>query len=414
MNARTILILATVTVGLGAAAMWSSRDKHSADPAAGYLFPGLIEKVNEIVKVEVENKDESYTLQKDGDGWGMTERSGYAVPIEKVREITNQIAYFEILEEKTSTPSLYSKLSVEDVDTPDAGSTRITLSRADGVLADVLIGKPSAMSDPMAPGSLYVRKVGDAQSYEVKGKLNVSGTSVSMLDTEIVKIERERVRRVVTNHPDGERLELLKDERTDANLTVQGIPEGREVKYPAVTDTVGSALAYLNFEDVKKAGEVDLDKPDAVTTEYETWDGLRVQVKTAKHKEMDYLSLSVSFDPGLRQEPATVEPPEDPENPTPPPAEQPLKPEDEVRKEAEELQAHLSQWVFKVQGYRASNFKKRMSDMLKDLPEEEPPAVEPQPATEPQQPAEDPPAAPTEEPVEQPAGNPAGGGQGGQ
>ena len=410
MNARTILILATVTVGLGAAAMWSSRDKHSADPAAGYLFPGLIDRVNEVAKVEVENKDEAYTLAKTDAGWGMVERSGYAVPIDKVREITNQIAYFEILEQKTRTPSLYSKLSVEDVETPDAGSTRITLSDAGGqVLADVLIGKPSAKSDPMAPGSLYVRKAGDAQSYEVKGKLNVSGTSVSMLDTEIVKIERERVRRVITTHPDGERLELVKDERTDANLTVQGIPEGREVKYPAVTDTVGSALAYLNFEDVKKAGEVDFDKPDVVTTEYETWDGLRVQVECVKDKDNDYLALEVSFDPGLRQEPATVEPPEDPENPAPP-AENPLKAEDEVRKEAEELQAHLSQWVFKVQGYRASNFKKRMSDMLQDLPEEEPPVEAPASVEPVAPPAED----PTEKPIEKPLEEPAGGGQGGQ
>jgi hypothetical protein len=402
------MILATVTVGLGAAAMWSSRDKHSADPASGYFIPGLIEHANEVAKVEVKNKDEAYTLAKNGDAWGMLERSGYAVPIDKVREITNQIAYFEILEEKTSTPSLYPKLSVEDVETPDAGSTRITLSAAEGkVLADVLIGKPSSSNDPMAPGSLYVRKAGDAQSYEVKGRLNVGGTSVSMLDTEIVKIERERVRRVVTTHPDGEVLELVKDERTDANLTVQGIPEGREVKYPAVTDTIGSALAYLNFEDVKKAGEVDFNKPDAVTTEYETWDGLRVQLKTVVQKEVDYLSLSVSFDPGLRQEPATVKPAEDPENPTPPPADEPLKPEEEVRKEAEELQAHLSQWVFKVQGYRASSFKKRMSDMLKDLPEEEAPVETLQPPIDPVlQPAQE----PAEEPVEKPVENPTGGG----
>jgi hypothetical protein len=115
----------------------------------------------------------------------------------------------------------------------------------------------------------------------------------------------------------------------------------------------------------------------------------------------------VSFDPGLRQEPATVKPAEDPENPTPPPADEPLKPEEEVRKEAEELQAHLSQWVFKVQGYRASSFKKRMSDMLKDLPEEEAPVETLQPPIDPVlQPAQE----PAEEPVEKPVENPTGGG----
>ena len=197
MNSRTILIMAVATVGLGAAAMWSSRDKHSAGfEEGGYLFPDLVERVNDIAEVEIRNKDEAYTLQRDGETWGMVERSGFEVPIDKVREITNQIAFFEILEQKTSTPSLYPDLSVEDIDTPDASSTHIALKSASGeLLADVLIGKPATNNDPLAQGSLYVRKVGDPRSYEVKGRLNVNGTAVSMLESEILQIERDRVRR---------------------------------------------------------------------------------------------------------------------------------------------------------------------------------------------------------------------------
>ena len=400
MNARTILILGVLTVGFGAAAMWSTREKHTAELESGYLYPGLIDKVNDVTKVEVTNKDESYTLQKTQDGWGMAERSGYEVPIDKVREITNQIAFFEILEEKTSTPALYSELSVEDVETPEAGSTRIALTAGSEVVADVLIGKAAVTNDPMAAGSLYVRKTGDQKSYEVKGRLSVSGTAVSLLDTEILKIERERVRSVVTTHPGGERLEMLKDERTDSNLTLQGIPEGREVKYDAVTDTVGSALAYLSFEDVKSAGDVDFDQPQTVTCEYETWDGLRIQVKALNDNETnDYLSLNVSYDPDLREEPATVELPEDVEAPEPP-EEDPLKPAEEVQKEAEELQAHFSKWAFKVQGYRAANFRKRMEDMLKELPEEVP-ATTVDPI---EQAVEQAVEAPTEDPGEDPEG----------
>jgi hypothetical protein len=190
------------------------------------------------------------------------------------------------------------------------------------------------------------------------------------------------VRRVVISHPDGEKLEILKNERTDANFVVTNMPEGRELKYPAVTDQIGSALGYMTFEDVRPASEVAFDGP-VVVTEYETWDGLRVTVKLVKQDEKAYAKFECAYDAALRVEPATVPPPPpgegEAEGETPPPAEEPLAPEEQVRTEAEKLATRLPEWAYELPGYRATNLEMRLDGLLKPLPDvDEPPPAPPE------------------------------------
>jgi hypothetical protein len=71
---------------------------------------------------------------------------------------------------------------------PEATSaTRVALRDATGqVLADVILGKANTGGDMLAGRSLFVRKAGEAQAYEVTGQVTLSGTSTLWLDKEIV------------------------------------------------------------------------------------------------------------------------------------------------------------------------------------------------------------------------------------
>jgi hypothetical protein len=391
MNARTIQILGGATLVLALLAVWAKRDsggQSSDEPTGAKLYPGLDAKVNLVTSIEIESKDEQYTLEKKGDTWTIAQKGGYPVQFDKVREVINAIAFFEIVEQKTSKPDLYERLAVQDPkstssDPEAASATRVALRDATGlVLADVILGKANTGGDMLAGRSLFVRKAGEAQAFEVKGQVNVGGNSTLWLDKEIVKIPRERVRRVVITHPDGERLEVVKNERKDANFVVTGMPEGRELKYPAVTDQIGSALGYMTFENVKPASEVDFES-QAVVTEYETWDGLRITAKVVKRDEKAYAKFECVYDPALRVEPATVTPPPEgeveAEGETPPPAEDPLATEEQVRAEAEQLTARLPQWAYELPGYRASSLEMRVEELLKPLPDvDEPPPAPPE------------------------------------
>jgi len=399
MNARTIQILGGATIVLALLAVWAKRDhggQSSDERTGGKLYPGLDAKVNLVTAVEIENKDEQYTLEKKGDAWTIAEKGGYPIQFDKIREIINAIASFEIVEPKTSKPELYERLAVQDPksgssDPEAANATRVALRDATGqVLADVIVGKPNASGESMASSSLFVRKNGEAQSYEVFGRATVGGTSTNWLDKEILKIPRERVRRVVTTHPDGERLEITKDERKDENFVAAEMPEGRELKYPAVTDQIGSALGYMMFEDVKPVSEVPFDDTGGTggICEYETWDGLRVTVKLAQQNEKYYAQFACTYDPTLRVEPSTVTPPPAPpegEGEPPPPAEEPLAAEEQVRAEAEKLSQKLAPWAFEIPGYRAKNFEMRIEELLKPL---EAPAPAPVPPDEPPPPTD--------------------------
>src|SRR5688572_4341667 len=180
MNSRTIQIMAAVAVAVAAAAWYTSRPEKPASASQTQvgteLFPGLAKKTAEVQTVKVESKGESFTLDKQGDAWGMTDKGGYAVNFDKVKDVVSKLAYFKIVEKKTADPALFAKLELEDADKPEAKSTRVTLSdKAGAVLADILIGKSATGGGPNL-ASMYVRRPGENQTYEVSGTVYIDGS----------------------------------------------------------------------------------------------------------------------------------------------------------------------------------------------------------------------------------------------
>jgi hypothetical protein len=431
MKPKSIVILAAVTLAVAAAAVWTIRERDSqAAPIARQgerVFPDLAKRINDVTSLTVADKDSTFTVERKGETWGVADKGGYPVDVGKVKELVVAVSEFRIVDEKTRNPELYSKLGVEEVTAPEAGSTQVTLKDRDGeVLADVLIGKPRTGRGAGGQSSLYVRQKGWELAFEVTGRIHVDGEVSNWLDKEIAKLERKRVRQVVTTHPGGEQLVVSRETPEQENFQVQDMPEGKELQYPGVANVVGGALEWLNLEDVKPASEVDFEGQPVTTTEFTTFDGLVVTARTAEIDEKVWMKLSARFDESLRQAPAEVPlPPAEPvedeeaalagEEGEPKPETQAVgkKPE-EVREEAQKLEGKLSEWAYVVPGYTASYFRKRVEDMLKQ-PEPEPPAepvedgeqaevdgTEPSPPEEPQ-PVPEPPAEP---PVETPPAEP--------
>ncbi|HVS09045.1 MAG TPA: DUF4340 domain-containing protein, partial [Planctomycetota bacterium] len=373
-------------------------------------------------------------VERKGETWGVADKGGYPVDVGKVKELVVAVSEFRIVDEKTRNPELYSKLGVEEVTAPEATSNQVTLKDRDGqVLADVLIGNARTGRGAGGQSTLYVRRKGWEMAHEVTGRIHVDGEVSNWLDKQIAKIERKRVRQVVTIHPDGEQLAVSRETPEQENFQVQDMPEGGELQYPGVANVVGGALEWLNLEDVKPASEVDFEGQPVTTSEFTTFDGLVVSAHTAEIDEKVWMKLSARFDESLRQAPPEVplppalEPPEgeeaavEGEEGAPKPETQAIgkKPE-EVREEAQKLEDKLSSWAYVVPGYTASYFRKRVEDMLKqpepELPAEdgeaEPAEIdgsEPSPPEDAQPEPEEPepvPEPPPEPPVETPPAEP--------
>jgi hypothetical protein len=396
MKQKSLGILLAVAAVASLVAYFATRSEPTATAetkTGEKLFAGLVDRVNDVAKVEIANKDGAFTLAKDGESWGLTEKGGYAVNFDKVKELVVTVAQMAIVEKKTAKKENHASMDLLDGDAKENGATRVKLFDKSGAeLAAVLIGKTRTTKGFGGQYAMYVRKVGDDQAWEVTGRIWIDGTATNWLadNRQITKLEKSRVHSVETQHADGTKLSVFKNVPEDQAFAVGDLPEGAELKWNGVADATAGALEYVTFEDVAPRGSVDLTGMTPVKTRFTTWDGLVVDVELYEKGEGDeakgYLTLAASFDETKRfKKAATVGPPPpdaaatDPNAPAAPVAPiaangEPAKPADEfvgkspddVKKEVDELNAKLSKWTYTVPGYTAQNFKKTVKDLLKE------------------------------------------------
>ena len=376
-----VKVLGIVTVALiGIAIFVSIRDSgpEAADDGLGSpLFPELSSRINEVARVEVVTPDGAFELAREADAWGMPSKGGYPVDFGKVKQLVVAIAELETLEKKTRTPAKFDALGVEDVDAPDAESTLVRLATKEGnELAALIIGDPRQAGRGGRP-SLYVRKPGEDQSWLVNGRVFVE-PEPTWLEKTVAEIGFERMQSVTTTHADGEVLRITRETPEDKEFSLEDLPEERALRFAGVASGIARGLQRLMLEDVQPASEVDFDQGPITVTEYATWDGLRVTVRTlrraADEGEKSLLRLSAAYDESLRYEP--VGPPLDQDDEAAAEPEPVGKTVDEVRAEVAQLEERWSPWVYIVPAYTGSNyFEKRVEDLLKPLSDPNQPPI---------------------------------------
>jgi len=215
-----------------------------------------------------------------------------------------------------------------------------------------------------------------------------------------------------------------RDKPETNDFTLHDVPEGKEVSFPSAPSSLGSALEWLNLEDVLPASEMDVKEGAAATTKFSCFDGLTVLVTSKNVGDKTYARFEASYE----------EPPESAGPPAPPagaadaekkpegtgdaePAKAPKKSREEVEKEAADMNARLGAWTFVVPAYNKSSFQKAKSELLKDAappPADAPGATAPgdgapPPETKPEEPEAKPPQeeAPTP-PGKEPEAKPPG------
>lgn len=448
MNPKTLVTLgALAVVASGASILVLSSDRPAAESSAASgasLLPELRARVNDVARIALLGGGEALVLEREGETWGLADKGGYPVDVNRVKALVVGLSELKLVEEKTANPEWFARLDLQDPGGADVPSRGVRLEDAAGaVLADLVVGRSNPGRGP-AQSTLFVRKTGGGPALEVRGSLNVDSRPTNWLDRQIAKVERKRVREVTVTHPDGEVLSVGRDSPDVNDFQVRDLPEGAELSWAGVAGGVAGALEYLNLEDVRPAAEVELDPARAVTTRFTTFDGLVVTARTLEQDDGKVLlAVEAAFDEGARaQEPVgPPEPPaegEEPEAPAEEPPEAVGKTVAEVQSEVEAINARVGSWVYVVPGYAGSNLRKRLDDLLKQ--EEAAPAgfddelgleldgllppddAEPSAAPEPAQPApdasqeggaDDEPQADAEPPAPAPAPAPAGQGGGG-
>jgi Domain of unknown function (DUF4340) len=348
------VVAALAVAGAVAVSLTGSGSRSDAVPK-GKLFPTLAGQINDVGTVVVQRKDETVTLAKKGDAWTVTEKYGYPAAFDKVRKLLVDMAELQPLEQKTSTPSLFPELQLEDLSQPDAKSVLVTLKSAAGQdMVATYVGKERVARGGTDNDAVYIRKSGENQTWLAKGKLSLDKGAVAWLDRVVTDVPKERVAKAVLTQPDGSNVTVSRAKATDKNFALADIPKGKKVKSEWDVDNVAAPLDHLELDDVLPASDVPPPPGKIATAEFATFDGLVVHVDLVPKGDQTWLRVSAKY-----AAPAAA--PTDDETKA-----GKLKSADDVKKEVDALNAKTQAWAYKVPDWKLDNFRKKTVDLVED------------------------------------------------
>lgn len=360
MTTRTVTVLAAALVVLGAVAMLAQYDPQPPAPGGGLLLPALGEDLDRISQVSIvgAGSDPVATLTRGEAGnWTVAEKDGYPADVEKVHQTLISLAEARIVEPKTANPDFYDQLGVEGVENEAAGGLAVVLTGADSPV-NVIVG------DSEGTSQVYVREVDRAQSFLVDRNPDVGNETTDWLATEILAIPGSRMARVTVTHPDGETVAVFKADSEQSNFEVEEIPPGRELQYASVANVMGNVLSNLNLQDVEPRTETD--EPVTVT-EFVTFDGLAIIAESFEREDESWVAFRAEYRPPAEQPEPGDSPAQDEA------AAVDAETEDaDVAGEALDLNQRLSPWRYRIASYQFDQMTRRLDDLLRDLPEDNP------------------------------------------
>ena len=352
MKLKLLLGLAAVAiVAVGGAVAVSVSQKATVPQAqlGQRLFPELAARAGDIQAIVIARKDGSFRIARDGDRWVVPEKSKYPASTDAVRKLLVGLSELRALEAKTTVAATYPELEVENVDTPDAKSAQVTmLDAGGGTVLSVIVGKSRYGRGGSAGDGVYVRKAGDAQAWLAQGRVAVDRDATAWLDRKIADVQRERVSMVTVKSP-GQAVTVLRAKADDKDFTLRDVPADRKPRPAYDLNAVGGAFESLELDDVRPAAEIRFTANSPVT-EAATFDGLRISATFAEHEGATWARFAAKADP-----PAALPKVE---------GESKLKSPDDVKKEAEAINARVGGWAYKLQTYKAETLRKKLDDLL--------------------------------------------------
>lgn len=353
MNNRLLLIVTALLVALVVVLNLGNGNDRAAVTAGQPFLPELGTMVDDLATITVTRggNETIATLDRDGERWTVRERDGYPADMTRIRATLSALAEARIVEPKTASERFYDRLGVESIALESATGTQITLTGSGAPVA-VVIG------DIAAAGQRFARHADAEQSYQIDRDPAPARDTGSWLDARILDVANERVQQVTIRHADGERLTLSRQEPGQTNFAIEPIPQGRELMYPGVANTVGGALGNLRLEDVSAAA--DPLQPDAATAdaatadaaaadvtatdvsvEYRTFDGLVILIDGTRHNDQAWVTLRAEVDDDAAGEAMA-----------------------ERRAEADSINARVDGWRYRLPAFQYQQITRRIDDLL--------------------------------------------------
>lgn len=327
------LAAVTVVMVVAAAALNASSNSWSSGRTDGELLaPRLRSDINAVATVEVSQGDKKLSFARDGEHWTVKERSGYPAAAEKVRKLLLTLAEARLVEPKTAIKDRLAMLELEDPKAKDAKSHLVRVLDTSGrPIAEVLVGKSRYDAFGAGRSGVYVRRAGETQSWLATGDPKVPTEFKDWISATVFQIDANDILRVTLEHKGEAPLVIEKGAQAGAKYKIAGA-DGKKLKQGFTVEQVPQAFAALEVDDVRK-----LDAPpagdDVTIAKLERKDGLRVEFRLRKEKDANWLSMVATG-------------------------------ADKAKKSADDLNARVHGWEFKLPQWKADQINKRRADVF--------------------------------------------------
>lgn len=378
MKTRTFIGLAVVTLLVIGGAIWATQERAGVVQAPherAYLYPGLLQRLNDVTEVRVESTAEgTVTVRKADDGWELIERHGYPVRFERVRETLIELGALETIEPMTRRPENYARLSVDDLDDGTSEAVRVTVAAGGDTVADILVGSTRSGD---AVGGVFVRRVGEEQAWLATGSYRPERRALLWLERNIVNIDSRRVREVVMRHPDGDGFTMVRDRPGDGGWRLETeLPEGKEPKPAGEMNAMAGVTDFLIFEDVRPVEELDFTDGAIVST-YDTFDGIRLTIEAVTDDGRVWARVRADAIERADGIDAFMEEHRDADSAEGRAVAHLASPEDAAT-QIERVNTRVAPWAYRLTDYKTGKVTHGLADMVQAVPEPEPEAEQPE------------------------------------
>ncbi len=356
MRGFKILLVVTVLAVVGAIALEPSGRQAAVSGSGALVAPELKKNINAVTGFTIVAKAKTLTILRGKSGWTMKEKDGYAVDPAQAKSLLVGIAEMKIAEPKTSKPSLYPRIDVEDVTAKDAKSRLVTVTGPGGkVLAKLLIGKTREARAGIGPGLVYFRRPGAKQAWSAAGNLSIEEDPLKWLVRRLADVKRGRIRQIVLTQGDGKKTVVGRTKPgAEIKLLTTPLPDGMVAKEDGSVTGLTNALSGLDFTDVRRAAKIDFKNKLAGTAELRSFDGLVVSARIAKLGDKDYwIAFTAAYDPKN-----TIAPKSGAAKSAG------LESANAVKKEAAAMAARLRGWAYKLPSIKEGYYRIRLEDLI--------------------------------------------------
>ena len=328
------LAAATAASVVVAAALFAGANRWSAGQVEGaLLLPDLARQINTAAVVEVTQGPKKLTFERQGEQWKIKERSGYPASPEKVRALVITLAEAQLIEAKTAAKDRHKLLELEDPSAADAKSRLVRIRDAQNKpLAEVVLGKSRWDAFGSGRGGVYVRRLGDAQTWLATGEPKATLELRDWVTAQIFDTDQSKISRITLEHAGEEPLVVEKGDGKEQKFKLAQMPEGKKLKQGVTVDQIAQGFGTIDMEDVR-ALEATPAGAGVSVLKVEVEGGPTTTLRLRKDGDSHWLSLAA-------------------------------KGEGDAKKKADEINARVQGFEFKIPQWKADQIGKRRADLF--------------------------------------------------